>query len=366
MNVEENFSMKEEAITLHNKDVIKQQRKQQAARNVIIPMSMSCLERGYVSSNVRIQSISIPSSVKYLGQGALEYCSSLQYVTIPDSVTYVGSDCFNSCRSLKTLIIPQSVFSIRANAFADCTSLESIIVPEAVTFIEDNAFADCTSLKSIVLPKELMLLGRSVFDCCTALDRRCRDGRNYQYSTEKWLQRRFDGLPMHRICYQNLSAISRDTFATLVKQHRETLHLRDAMNMTPLHILHCNPTASTEMMHMLRFAYPEATGAIDVNRMTPIMLFYACKSVKTTYYFDSVRNGPSLCTLLNQGVKCDDLLELIRYDDEMVFLMELKDGDRKETGLYPFMSAAGSSHYSLDVVFELVLRFPDVFRRFVV
>lgn len=345
-------------------EIIRQREKKlRDERVIIVPRSVTCLERGYLSSNVRIQSIEIPSTVSYLGEGALAYCSALRSVMIPDSVTYIGADAFNSCRSLKTVIIPESVFAIRANAFENCVALESIIIPEALTYVEDLAFSDCSSLKSIVLPKELMFVGRSVFDSCHALDKRNTNGLNYQFSTEHWLQNRFSGLPIHQACYATFKNMSTKQFATLIEENRETLAMRDAMGMTPLHILHGNPTAPVEIFRMLKSAYPEAVTAVDVNGMSPIMLLYACKSVKSSCFFDSIYDGPSLSTMFRQGLRLEDIKDLEQHDDEKIFLTEMREGDR-ESGIYPFMSAASCSQYDLTTVFELILKCPEMFHQF--
>ena len=366
MDVTQDFIQSNMVIQQHEKDETRyREKKRRAERVVTVPTSKTCLERGYLSSNVRVQSISIPPTVTYLGEGALEYCSLLQSIIIPDSVTYIGAYAFNSCRSLKTASIPKSVFAIRANAFENCVSLESIIIPESVSYVEDYAFADCISLKSIVLPKELMFTGTSVFDNCVALDQRDKNGLNYHFSTEKWLQNRFSGLPIHRACYENVHEMSKEKFGKLIEEYKETLHIGDAMGMTPLHLLHCNPTAPMEMIHMLKHVTsPKAMNVVNVNGVSPLMLFYACKSINTNYYFDSIDSGPSLCDMLEQGVTCDNLQHLLNYDKDMVFLREMKDGDRK-SGLYPFMSAASASkYYELDTVFQMMLMFPDVFQRF--
>lgn len=347
-------------------------------QSITIPESITQISRGTFSLSVSLQSISIPNSVTYIGEGAFEYCSSLQSIIIPQSVTCIGEGAFNSCKSLQTVAIPESVFAIRSFAFENCTSLESILVPNSVTFIEDSAFSYCSSLKSIALPANLMYIGRGAFHGCESLEQRAKGGINNYDCTETWLRRRFHNLPIHQICYnynpnnENVSThtFTMELFTTLIEENKATLSTKDAMGMTPLHILTCNPTATPDMIKTLKAANPDGVSIRNVQNMSPLMMFYACRGIKYVNaddhnydHLERIGQGPTLDNLLKQGLQCDDLERLLAFDDETVLLSQMEKGD-EVIGLYPFMTSASLAQSGLDILFKLVQKRPELLNYF--
>ncbi len=330
--------------------------------NVLDSITYSIL-RGTFSSNATLQSISLPNSVSCIGEGAFEYCASLTSITIPDSVTYIGESAFNGCRSLRTFVVPESVFAIRSCAFENCTSLLSMVIPDTVIYIEDSALAYCPSLKCISLPSALMYFGRSVFDGCDALEKRDDNGINNHLNVEIWLRSRFENLPLHQACYFDTKNMTLDKFASLIKENQDTLCIPDSMGMTPFHILSCNPTATPEMIKALQVC---SRSSKDVYDMTPLMNFLACRGIHSSdtnntrsKYFETIKNGPSLNSILTLGLHCDDLEKLLAYDNEAAIMNEMKTYNEK-TGLNPIMTAASLPHCGLDLVYTLAMKYPGI------
>jgi hypothetical protein len=103
----------------------------------------------------------IPNSVTSIERYAFSGCRNLASVTIPDSVTSIGDGAFTDCESLTSVIIPNSVTSIDngwtydagrsyEGAFAGCYSLTSVTIPDSVTSIGSGAFSDCSGLTSVM------------------------------------------------------------------------------------------------------------------------------------------------------------------------------------------------------------------------
>lgn len=331
-------------------------------QSVLVPQSITAISKGTFSLSVSLQSITLPKSVTSIGDGAFEYCSSLESIIIPSSVSHIGEAAFNSCRALKTITIPESVFAIRSSAFESCLSLESVLIPNSVLYIEDSAFAYCSSLKSIALPKTLMFIGRSVFSDCDALEKRQMDGVNNHFSTETWLSRRFVNLPLHDACYGNMEHMTVDAFQGIIAKNQAALLQQDAMGMTPLHILSCNPTTTAVLMRVLKSVSGGAASIRNVNSMSPLMMLFACKGLSNNQqYFEKISQGPSLNLLLEQGLLCDDDLDLLcAFESTLIYQFEEADNN---TGLYPLLTAASLSHSSLNMVYKLTTKCPVILDR---
>ena len=137
--------------------------------NIEIPNSVTSIGGGAFQNCTSLTSIEIPNSVASIGDNTFVDCASLTSIEIPSGVTSIGECAFYACKSLTSIEIPNSVASIGDNTFADCTSLTSIKIPNSVTSIGDNTFADCTSLTSIEIPNSVTSIGGFAFCNCTSL-----------------------------------------------------------------------------------------------------------------------------------------------------------------------------------------------------
>lgn len=101
------------------------------------------------------------TNVVYQGTRALQ--DTVEEVIIPNSVTTIDRGAFYSYKVLKKISIPNSVTKIDSNAFSNCESLTSITIPKSVTEIGSNAFYNCTNLTSITIPKSTKEIGSDAF-----------------------------------------------------------------------------------------------------------------------------------------------------------------------------------------------------------
>ena len=120
-------------------------------------------------SCTNLTNIIIPDSVTIIDRGAFLGSESLKTITIPDKIKSIADDTFSNCRSLTSITIPESVTSIGKFAFSDCTNLTSITIPDSVTSIGRGAFTRCTNLTSITIPNSVTSIGYGVIYACNSL-----------------------------------------------------------------------------------------------------------------------------------------------------------------------------------------------------
>ncbi len=320
-----------------------------------------------------LQSINIPIGVTTIGDHAFSRCSSLLSIDIPIGVTTIGESAFWGCSSLKSITIPIGVTTIGAGAFSHCFSLRSIDIPNSVTFIGWEAFSHCNLLQSIHIPNTVEYIGWFVVSYCFTLEQRLKNGTNYHRFTDAWLSQRFDNLPIHQACYYaNDDAQSAvDHLSKVIQENKQALVATDAMGMTPLHILCCNPNINAEMVRVIVEKEEEEDASAllthtDVTGCTPLQLFLWCrgyllgdrKQLKLFRAEEVESIMPSLCDLLEKGISGEDLSILFALNDNEQIDMSLNQDE--ETGLFPFMSAAVLPGCGLDVVYTLAMNNLDV------
>jgi hypothetical protein len=302
-------------------------------KSVYLPEKVTTIESCAFGACSSLTSINIPENVSVMGTYAAFYgCSSLTSINIPENVTRIGNGTFDGCSSLLSIYIHGSISNIGHVAFRACTSLASIAIPPSVTDMEYNAFSDCDTLEK---------------------------AQGNTRNIPNWLCHRFDNLPFHQICYNDASLLNITTFNHLIQEHSSMLTTTDDMLMTPLHILCCNPTATNEMIQLLKAAQPHAASMMNVMNKTPLMMLLELKNKKYNALHDDGKM--SLVDLLEQGLDYDSL-EMIRTfdgDEKVELVSELENRD-EVSGLLPFMYGASFSKCRLDIVYELAMERVDL------
>jgi hypothetical protein len=329
---------------------------------IIIPDQVTTIGEGAFSGCTSLVTINIPHQVTRIRSRTFSECTSLTTIVIPDQVTTIGGSAFSGCTSLASITIPDQVTTIIGyGAFKGCTSLTSVIIPDQVTTIGYAAFSGCTSLITITIPDQVTTVGSLAFDGCITFKKRQPNGKNYHPNTVVWLHQRFNDLPLHQACYKsnntNTLATSTSILHKLIQQHSASaLTSTDAMLMTPLHILCCNPTTALEMIQMLKAAQPYAASMKNVMNKTPLMMLLESKNEKYSTFHDERGQLLPLVGLLEQGLDFD-ALEMIKSvsSNDMVFVSELQRND-EISGLLPFMYGASLGNCGLDVVYELAMK----------
>ncbi len=311
-----------------------------------------------------LKSIVIPKGVMTIKAGTFCGCKSLQSVQIPNNMKRIGRYAFAGCRSLRSVHIPTGVTTIAECAFRECLQLQSICIPDSVINIGIYAFWSCKSLQSIHVPNTESNIGERDFRRCVQLHQRLTDGLNYHPDIETWLHQRFNGLPIHHACYYaNDTQTAVDHLSTLVLGNHQALATIDAMGMTSLHILCCNPFISIEMVRVIVEKKEEASillAQADVTGSTPLQLFLRCKGFRLLGDEEQEQEQEklmpsSIYDLLEMGISGEDLSILFALNNNDNRQIELSLRQDKRTGLFSFMSAATLPTCGLDVVYTLAM-----------
>ncbi len=232
--------------------------------------NLNYIPKEYFSHWHLLESVHIEdgTNITAIGRNAFNCCESLKSINIPMGVTYIGVNAFWGCSSLISVNIPIGVTRIADAAFATCSLLESVYIPSGLKSIGGDAFLWCSSLRLICIPNTVETIPS--FYGCNTLEQRLKNGTNYHPDTETWLRQRFNNLPIHQVCYEAnydmQSAI--DLLSALIQNNKQALAgATDAMGMTPLDILCCNPCAPIEMMQLL----VENDPSLEQTGLSPFM-----------------------------------------------------------------------------------------------
>ena len=335
--------------------------------SIKIPESVTSIEDGTFNRCSKLMTINIPNSVTRFRSCAFEDCSQLTSIVIPNSVTSIDNLAFYECSQLRSVNIPDSVTSIGNGTFGKCSKLTSITMSNSVKSIGNGAFSFCSQLTSVIIPNSvedigwntsqkcsIMSIGCCAFDGCQALKQRLISGNNYNPNIHTWLRQRFVNLPLHQTFYNTINTMTTRTITKLIQQHKSTLIATDAMGMTPLHVLCCNPTSTTELIKLLKTAQPDTTSMRNVLGQTPLVMLLELRAIQYNDYHDEDGRLIPLVDILYVGLEYKALNAMLALDGERRFQSEVELTD-KSSGLLPFMYAASLSRCSLDVVYELAM-----------
>ncbi|SMC68766.1 Transglutaminase-like superfamily protein [Oscillospiraceae bacterium] len=83
------------------------------------------------------------SNITSIGDCCFQDCDALEYVILPDTVTRLERGAFITCEDLEYIYLPEGLQYIGPSAFCYCDQLSYVYVPDSVTEIGDYAFDDC-------------------------------------------------------------------------------------------------------------------------------------------------------------------------------------------------------------------------------
>ncbi len=134
-----------------------------AISSVVIPSTVTRINRRAFYNATLITSLAIPNSVTVVGDYAFYGMTSLSNLTIGSGLTEIASGVFSGATSLRSISFPSTVRGIGAGAFSGATSLTAVLVPSTMTFIWDDAFNGATSLNKIYFSGAAPLIGVRAF-----------------------------------------------------------------------------------------------------------------------------------------------------------------------------------------------------------
>ena len=127
------------------------------------------LARHLFLNGEEVKDLEIPNSVTSIGSSAFYGCTGLTSVTIGNSVTSIGNGAFYNCSGLTSVNIGNGVTSIGSSAFSGCSGLTSLIFGNSLTSIGNNSFCECSGLTSVIFPNSVTDIGCEAFRGCSGL-----------------------------------------------------------------------------------------------------------------------------------------------------------------------------------------------------
>lgn len=218
---------------------------------VVLPEGLQTIGIAAFRSCRSLLEIEVPSTVEIIGTSAFADCSVLQTVVVPDFIEYVNS-WFLRCGSLRHVTMSSKATTIEPYAFSRCWSLLSVELPETISTIRDESFSGCTSLRNVFLPSNVPRIG-DPFQNCEDLLEVFEDDQLFDVLTS-----RFDGLPVHRMCYFQAHN-EKDTTLEEIRQSlaSETFEtFQCGLGMTPLHILALSTKPRLDIWTELQGRFP--------------------------------------------------------------------------------------------------------------
>ena len=248
-------------------------------RNIKVPSTVDVIgERAFRQCRSLVE-LDLPEGIILIPTGTFNGCSSLKKISIPSTVEYIGLWAFAGCVELPAVQFPPGLIAICSYAFFGCTSLRHIIIPPSVERIDKQAFQECKSLASVELADGLETVGKDAFFGCSSLVNICIPATVEEFGCdvpfdecdrllevfsyhrlEDSVKSRFDGLPIHKLCYNQ----AYHPTSAVLEMLRQTLKsdsgassgpMVDELGLTPFHILAMsarpNHGVFLELMHHL-------------------------------------------------------------------------------------------------------------------
>ena len=323
-------------------------------KEIILPQSLLKLGEGAFGSCISLEAIHIPPLIQTIEAKTFSECRRLTEVMLPMNLQEIKERAFDRCIALATIDFPSNLRRIGEAAFHD-TGLTEFTLPDSVEVCGSFKNCQCTNLR---LPPHFATLNFGIFhapDVSTVaipgsdtansevrergrnrivsielpesitqitlpstVSSALPDVRNIAYPrgciiqverfedekvrTELFeeayrLTRRFDGLPLHKICYYHSYHDTSDVLSNMMKviypkstrtrcgKLNDTGKSRDVLGMTPLHILSCSSKHSLEMYQLLVEKYPETLVTKDLSGDIPLLYVFWCNDSKEIIAF---------------------------------------------------------------------------------
>lgn len=286
-----------------------------------------------------LESIQLPTSVVTLGINCFASCCwMLRKVELPPLLKRIDDGVFTNCCLLKRVWVPPSVEYIGYHAFGSCTNLVSLEIPQHcnLSYVSGLALTGCFNLRNMALPTTAALNPAPFFDC--RLMRRRADILG-EIDMLEALQSRFEGLPVHDMCYRKGKDLDVSELEDALAADSECTFLRrDRLGMNLLQIL-----------------------LLSFNPKREILLFYVNK-YPTSLIPTSFDIYPTIDTDVQSAI--DDLFQLdesstiqeilevsLSHRLEMLGLKQWKDDIYNQ--IASFSSGAQDFESRLDVMFRI-------------
>lgn len=223
--------------------------------------------------------VSFPIGLERIDGWAFGNCPKLQSPQLPDTLVEIGPFAFCGC-NFRHFRVPPAMANLSNRMLEYCTKLYSIEVPESLMINTNNntSFYGCERLRSLVFPNSIEDNSsqpplRPWCHGCDDLLQVIADPT--ELSTA--LAHRFDGLPIHRLCYYQSYREEKRQVVALKEEwaSQSPSHRQDFLGMTPLHILALSTLPNLEWMETMMALDPIQLVTPDFWGSLPI--YYACE-----------------------------------------------------------------------------------------
>jgi len=323
--------------------------------DIVLPDELQRLGPFAFYECISLQRINIPSGIKEIKGGTFLNCDGLQDIAFSEGLEVIGKDAFSGCKSLESVTLPSTIQVIGEESFERCLLLNEVHMPDAIESIRSRAFKNCnitnfrmpsqeTGIDSDCIMKNNCLVSLELpenIQECYIRAAPLESLRNVTFPVpcgvnddandrfDEWtdmfvafpdkngdtildaLQKRFDELPIHKICYYQSYHDTETTMQNLKReinpwtskppgQLNTSGKEQDCLGMTPLHILACSIKQNVEIYQLLIEKYPDTL--IMKDKWGDIPLQYAiwcnappelvnslvesCKTLHPDYEFD--------------------------------------------------------------------------------
>lgn len=321
--------------------------------SLIIPNSVTCIEKDAFRNCANLNQIEIPNSVKTIGECAFYNCKEMSNVIFGNGIINIGKDSFFGCSNLKKvsisdignwcniefnsiysnplyytdnlyfnnelltqLFVPEEVTHIKKYAFNYCGKIINIILPNNLISIEDNAFYKCGGFTQIRFPDSLTVIGSNAFAGCTSLNK-----VEFGYGVTK----------IGNSAFGNCSEL-------------KEIHIKDiaAWCGIDFNSYSSNPLSYT---HSLYLNDKQVTSLVIPDEVTDIkkFAFYGCST------FTSIEISNSVTSIGEEAFYgCSGLVDIIIPDGVRTIEASAFEGCSNVTTLYISKSIEGIGHYAFD------------------
>ncbi|KAL3937766.1 MAG: hypothetical protein SGBAC_007198 [Bacillariaceae sp.] len=297
-----------------------------ALEEAILPDSIEEIERGAFSNCTSLHTVYISPKARLLtviAQGAFSHCNSLVSFQVPPSVRVLEraafSRCerlqhvefmtlkepsdktseplesqleciqpivFGGCTGLQTLRLPHGLKQIQTQAFSGCTWLDAIEIPATVNQISSLAFSGCHNLKHVSLPQGMNLssdMPNDIFRNCHLLNPMVLSamaGAEGNGDSMQVLQNRFEGLPIHELCYYSQDREVLEQVLLLASDEDAGSSTQDCFRMSPFHLLALSGNRNKVVLGLLKMLlknprFQKVVAKKDIWGYAPLV--YACQ-----------------------------------------------------------------------------------------
>lgn len=289
-----------------------------------------------------LQAIVVPPLIQILSGGIFWNCTGLTHVTLSTGLREIQGNVFTGCTSLVSVYFPSSLKRIWGASFSR-VGLSTFTLPDSIESIGQSVFAN-SSFTNFRMPPLVAMFEVRIFDGGNAIvsielsegieQVTCNDEDYYIELSElrniafprgvefglnnetlesfvslakvfpdkdgdemlDSLRRRFEGLPIHNICYYHsyrdaetvLMDLKREInpwAAKFLGKLNETGKRPDCLGMTPLHILACSTKHELVMFQLLVEKYPETLVTKDKWGDTPLTYALWCNAPRVVIQF---------------------------------------------------------------------------------